>query len=199
MPVGTGHDEAHSVAQQADGKIVTAGFGFNGTDSDFAVVRYNADGSLDTSFDGDGTVLTPVGTSGDYAYDVALQSDGKIVVAGHAGIGSRNNFAVVRYNTDGTLDTSFGSDGKVTTPLFDTDGAHAVAIQADGKIVAAGRSLNSVGTEFVGVVRYNTDGTLDTSFSGDGRLISSQGCAAYSSALQTDGKIVLSGSLQIRW
>ena len=105
-----------SVAIQSDGKIVAAGYSYNGSNNDFALVRYNTDGSLDTSFDSDGKVTTAIGSGNDYAYSVAIQSDGKIVAAGQYN-GSNDDFALVRYNTDGSLDTNFDSDGKVTTAI----------------------------------------------------------------------------------
>ena len=80
-------------------------------------MRYNTDGTLDTSFDSDGKVTTAIGSGNDDACSVAIQSDGKIVVAGDSNNGSNDDFALVRYNTDGTLDTSFDSDGKVTTAI----------------------------------------------------------------------------------
>ena len=105
------------MAIQSDGKIVVAGDVDNGSNDDFAVARYNADGSLDTTFDGDGKVTTAIGTAEIDAYAVAIQADGKIVVAGDAYNGSDNDFAVVRYNADGSLDTTFDGDGKVTTAV----------------------------------------------------------------------------------
>jgi uncharacterized delta-60 repeat protein len=126
---------------------VVAGDSNNGSNNDFALVRYNTDGSLDTSFDSDGKVTTAIGSGNDVAYSVAIQSDGKIVVAGYSYIGSNNDFALVRYNTDGSLDTSFDSDGKVTTAIGGSDDyAKSVAIQSDGKIVAAGYSTTVVTT-----------------------------------------------------
>ena len=110
-------DRARSVAIQSDGKIVAAGYSDNGSNDDFALVRYNTDGSLDTSFDSDGKVTTAIGSGTDQAFSVAIQSDGKIVAAGYSDNGSNDDFALVRYNTDGSLDTSFDSDGKVTTAI----------------------------------------------------------------------------------
>ena len=94
---------------------MAAGYSDNGSNYDFALVRYNTDGSLDTTFDSDGKVTTAIGSGNDYAYSVAIQSDGKIVAAGYSQ--RSNDFALVRYNTDGSLDTSFDSDGKVTTAI----------------------------------------------------------------------------------
>lgn len=146
-PVGAGIDNAYSVAVQTDGKIVVAGNSYNGFTYDFALVRYNADGSLDSSFSGDGKVTTDFtsGTSNDTGYSVAFQTDGKIVVAG----GTDSSFAVARYNIDGSLDTSFSGDGKVSTAFGDSAFGYSVALQSDGKIVVAGQS----GNDFA-VVRY---------------------------------------------
>src|SRR5262249_11182498 len=146
------------------GKIVVAGFFYNGSNYDVAVVRYNADGTLDSGFDSDGKLTTALSTSSDYAYAVAVQPDGKIVVAGHSYNGSNYDVAVVRYNADGTLDASFDSDGKVTTPVgTSNDYAQDVTVQPDGKIVVAGSSSSGTETDMA-VVRYNADGSLDTSF-----------------------------------
>jgi uncharacterized delta-60 repeat protein len=121
-PIGSYDDWGQSVTLQPDGKILVAGYTWNGSDWDFALVRYNSDGSLDTSFDGDGKVTTPIGTSYDDAESVTLQPDGKILVAGHTQ-GSSWDFALARYNSDGSLDTTFGGSGKVTTPIGIDDAA----------------------------------------------------------------------------
>lgn len=105
------NDEGIAVALQSDGKIVVAG----NSNNDFAVARYNSNGSLDTSFDSDGMLTTDLTGGNDEAQAVAIQSDGKIVVAGRSYTGSSYDFAVVRYNSDGTLDTTFSDDGIVTT------------------------------------------------------------------------------------
>ena len=147
-------DHARSVAIQSDGKIVLAGAGDNTGNDDFALYRYNTDGSLDSSFGTGGKVFTAVGSGNDFAESVAIQSDGKIVVAGYSYNGSNDDFALVRYNTDGSLDTSFDSDGKVTTDVGSgSDVANSVAIQSDGKIVAAGNSKNGNYRDFA-LVRY---------------------------------------------
>src|SRR3990167_3434132 len=103
-------DVAYSVAIQSDGKIVVTGYN-NNANNDFALVRYNTNGSLDTTFNSTGIVTTAIGSSSDVGRSVAIQSDGKIVVAGYSYNGSNNDFALVRYNTDGTLDTTFNSTG----------------------------------------------------------------------------------------
>ena len=138
-------DSASAMAIQSDGKIVTVGrSNSNGPIWDFAVVRYNTDGSLDTSFGGTGIVITRVGNSHDQANAVAIQADGKIVVAGSVYMTYQGSwrFAVVRYNTDGSLDTSFNGTGQVVTSVGDS-GASSVAVQLDGKICCRrSRTLN---------------------------------------------------------
>ena len=198
-PISSSHDAASSVAIQSDGKIVAAGTSGNFPNFDFAVVRYNTDGTLDTSFNGTGKVITQVGSSGDVAYSVAIQSDGKIVVVGYSFNGAGAAFAVVRYNTNGSLDTSFNGTGKVITPMGSNDVARSVAIQSDGKIVVAGNSPNDGADPAFAVVRYNTNGSLDTSFGGTGKVITqvSSGVeSANSVAIQADGKIVVAGGSQ---
>ena len=163
-PIGAGFDQAYSVAVQDDGKLLVAGSSFNGTDFDYAIVRYNTNGTLDTSFSGDGKLTTDFGGN-HIGESVTLQSDGKILVTGRSWNGGSYDFAVARYNNDGTLDTSFGGGaGIVTTAVAaGTDQGQSVTVQADGKIVVAGYSYNGSDNDFA-LVRYNTDGTLDTTF-----------------------------------
>jgi uncharacterized delta-60 repeat protein len=202
----TSDDRGWAVAIQSDGKIVVAGQTFvarsvGGSDLDFALVRYNSDGSLDTGFSGDGKVNVDLGgTETDAALDVAIQSDGKIVAAGYV----RNlfpdplgpsDFAVARFNADGTADTGFGVGGKITTDFAtDHDEASAVAIQSDGRIVAAGPAFS--GTFDFGLARYNTNGTPDTNWGGDGTVLTNLGGtdSATGLAIQPDQMIVAVGS-----
>ncbi|HYC45324.1 MAG TPA: DUF4347 domain-containing protein, partial [Burkholderiales bacterium] len=189
---------AYAAALQPDGKILAVGTRETGSinGSDFALVRYNSDGSLDTTFDADGMVTTPIGASIDRGYAVALQADGRIVVAGESWTGSSYDFALARYNADGSLDSTFDDDGIVTTALgTGEDGARALAIQADGRIVVAGRRHNGTNFDFA-LARYNADGTLDTTFDGDGTLFTPIGAAddrANAIALQADGRILVAG------
>ena len=112
-------DQANAVVVQSDNKIVAVGQAPNpvGSPEDFALVRYNNDGTLDSSFNSTGIVYTSFGTSFDVANAAAIQADGKIVVAGVTDLGGNFDFAVARYNVNGTLDTSFDTDGKVTTSV----------------------------------------------------------------------------------
>ena len=194
--IGSVQDIAYSVVMQSDGKIVAAGYSHNGSNNDFAVVRYNTNGSLDTTFSGDGKVTTAIGSGTDVANYVVMQSDGKIVAAGYSHNGSNVDFAVVRYNTDGSLDTTFSSDGIVTTAVGSlNDTGRSVVVQSDGKILVVGSSENLTDSDFA-VVRYNTDGSLDTTFSSDGKVTTAIGLDndnANAVVLQSDGKIVVAG------
>ncbi|MCP4212565.1 MAG: DUF4347 domain-containing protein, partial [Halieaceae bacterium] len=195
--IGSGNDRGYSVTVQSDGKILVAGYSDNGTDNDFTLVRYNANGSLDTTFDGDGIVTTDFGSGNDNARSVTVQSDGKILMAGYSDNGGDNDIIVVRYNTDGSLDTSFGSNGVVTTSVQanTNDIASAIAVQNDGKIVVAGGSQGA-GTWDLVLLRYTSNGTLDTTFNGDG-IVRQDVIGTWDGvnglAVQSDGKIVASG------
>lgn len=190
-------DLAYSVAIQPDGKIVAVGY----TDSDtrnIALARYNTDGTLDNSFSNDGKQITDFSSGSDEAYAVALQTDGKIVVAGRSsGDGTYSDIALARYNTNGTLDNSFSDDGKVLTDFsFGPDDAYAVAIQPDGKIVVAGTTNGDNDLDFV-IVQYNTDGTLDLGFGEDGKRTTDFGSTidvAFALLIQPDGNIVVVGT-----
>jgi uncharacterized delta-60 repeat protein len=209
---------ASALVQQADGKLVAAGRGFGVTGQTlFMLVRYDADGTLDPSFgEGTGTVITPFITgfanSSGLASALVQQPDGKLVAAGISSIDDfyTNSFAIVRYNADGTLDPTFGAGtGIVITPVRGTASAHALVLQPDGKIVAAGSSdtpqstvpsdliFNPSRPKFT-LVRYNVDGTLDTSF---GRLgagvVTGPSGAAFGLVQQADGKLVAAGSMYL--
>ena len=165
------------MAVQTDGKIVVVGYATAGSTEKFALARYNADGTLDTSFGGSGRVMTDVGISGSNATGVALQKDGKIVVAGYAvkNSGTDYDFACVRYNTDGKVDQSFGDGGKVMTSVGQGDGkANSVAVQSDGKIIVAGSAYFGDNSEFA-VVRYDASGKLDMSFNAAGSVLTAVG------------------------
>ena len=184
---------AKSAAIQTDGKIVAAGYNSSGTNNkDFAVIRYNADGSLDDSFDADGKVTTAISTGDDQANAAAIQADGKIVTAGSRFNGTGFDFAVVRYNSNGSPDTSFDTDGIVISAIGANSSANAIVIQSDGKIIVAGSANNDFA-----VVRYNSNGSPDSSFgsSNNGIVITGIGSedAATAVKIQSDGKIVVAG------
>jgi uncharacterized delta-60 repeat protein len=187
---------------QADGKIVAAGTNYLdfSTNSDFGVARYNSDGSLDSSFGNGGIASTDFNQGLDAAFAVVLQTDGKIVAVGSAVSGaSFYDFALVRYLANGTLDSSFGSAGKVETDLGanNLDQARGAVFQPDGKIVAAGTTVARNGLDqFFALTRYNSDGTLDTGFGRHGLATVDFGSfdqGARSLLLQADGKLVAVG------
>jgi len=160
-PVGSGLDYAHALAIQSDFKIVVTGSSSNGNKYNFALVRYNANGTLDAdTVTGFGTahtgiVTTPIGSGFDSAYALGIDTDGRILAAGYSNNGSNFDFALARYNANGTLDTGFGAGGIVTTPVGSSDDyAFALGIQSsDGGIVVAGRSDNASNYGFA-LVRY---------------------------------------------
>jgi uncharacterized delta-60 repeat protein len=196
--------EATSAAVQADGKIVAAGFANLDGAHDFALVRYNSNGTLDASFGTGGKVTTAFlsqGFSEAQANSVAVQPDGRIVAAGNAMVGGAFDFALARYNSNGTLDASFGTGGRVTTDFAGAnDQAESVAVQPDGRIIAAGAAGLFINRGFdFALARYNSNGTLDTSFGTSGKVTTDFAGAndvpsePSAIALQGDGKIVVVG------
>jgi uncharacterized delta-60 repeat protein len=198
---GSFSDQGLAVALQPDGKMVVVGSVLqSGIGYDFGVARFNGDGTPDQSFGSGGRVLTSAGPSNDFAQGVTVQADGKIIVVGYGSFGGAtgNDFAVVRYNSDGTLDGAFGTGGIVSVAFSggSFDAAHGVVVQADGKIIVAGYSTGTgTGNDFA-LARLNSDGSLDPTF-GTGGLVrttfSSMNDNGYAVALQADGKIVLAG------
>ena len=190
-PVGTEDDTANAIAEQDDGKLVVVGQATDaGGDFDLAVVRFNEDGTLDQGFDGDsgsgnGVVTiasAPGGDSDIYANDVAIQDNGKIVVAGAGDVdttaGENYDMVVARLNADSTLDdttdadpmVSFDTDGIAITDFTGADGfdgANSVAIQDNGMVVAAGDASPDSGDADAAFARYTTTGGLDAAFDGD--------------------------------
>ncbi|MCA8975883.1 MAG: hypothetical protein KDC98_14270, partial [Planctomycetes bacterium] len=166
--IGSGDDSASSAVVQPDGKILVAGTTFNGTDDDFVLMRYNADGTLDTTFGGgDGIATTDILTLGNAAETIALQPDGKILVAGVVHNATSDDIAIVRYNPNGTLDTSFGTNGVVVTDMGSWDDeAEKLIVLNDGRFLLAGNSTG-INTNFA-IARYLADGTMDTSFGTNG-------------------------------
>src|SRR5437762_3402075 len=152
-PIGTGANGVSALVRQPDGKLVAAGYASVSGTYDLALVRYNTDGSLDSTFGTGGKVTTPVGSAGDYVNALVFKSDGKLVAAGNTEASTRD-FVVVRYNATGTLDTTFGTGGKVITAVGTGDDvAFALALQPDGNLVAGGYAANA-GTDAFALVRY---------------------------------------------
>ncbi|MES1265145.1 MAG: delta-60 repeat domain-containing protein, partial [Variovorax sp.] len=201
--VGPTDDYAQAMAVQPDGKIVVAGWGNGALGYAFEIVRYQRDGALDASFGSAGKVVTAVGNGAAVANAVALQADGKILVAGSVDETPKGkSFALVRYNADGSVDGSFGRAGKVITSFgSQSDEAFAIVVQPDGKIVLGGHTRSATrGIDFA-LARYNADGSADASFGVNGQVVTpirggDDRDSIYALALQTiDGevKIVAAG------
>ncbi|MFT3820652.1 MAG: hypothetical protein QM750_24055 [Rubrivivax sp.] len=195
-PGGLTDDYVRGIAVQADGKSIVVGHGVfsTATGTDFMLVRHLRDGGLDPGFGSGGKVSTAFGNGNrsDEAQAVAVQPDGKILVAGSSDQGATGyDFALARYHADGTLDASFGSGGRVTTSFGNgADHALALLLQPDGKIVLAGDSnQGATGNDFA-LARYHADGTLDASFGNGGKVLTavgagSKGDSIHALALQT--------------
>lgn len=217
ISLGEGNDFGTAVAAQADGKLVVAGYHEEGTSTNMVVIRVNADGTLDQSFgtsdDGteNGIVNISLGDGNDIARDIAVQADGKIVIAGDSVTADGSaNIIVARLNVDGSVDESFGQsedgtpNGFVATSLGNGDDkANALVLQADGKIVVAGNRIAEDGSSNMIVARYDAAGVPDATFGASGDDGTPEGFVnlslgdgediARDVALQADGKVVIAG------
>ena len=197
--------QINSIAMQADGKIVAAGNVWNGSNNDVAVARYNSNGSLDSTFSSDGIQQTDLGNSEDIGKSVAIQSDGKIVIAGSVLNYANTDFVIVRYTADGSLDASFNTNGIVIADLGGNDDCEGAALQADGKIVAAGSTYKFEDYDYLNTdmaaARFNANGSPDNTFGTNGVVITDLGNndKASSVAIETNGKIVLGGGSDSRF
>ncbi|MGB2247983.1 MAG: hypothetical protein ACPH3N_09945 [Alcanivorax sediminis] len=195
---GTGADIATGLAIQSDGKIVAAGRADTGSDFDFAVTRFNTDGSLDAGFGAAGMVLTDMGGSFDYGRAVIIQPDGKLVVSGEArDTDNKIKMAVARYNSDGSLDAGFGVAGKqkILAGATLTRG-YDIILLPDGKLAAAAQSYTDGISHYdFTLIRLNSDGSLDTGFDGDGHAVAPLPIHNLPQRLlrQADGKLVMVG------
>jgi uncharacterized delta-60 repeat protein len=191
--VAAGYSECQAMAVQPDGKIILVGESKSVGTEDFVVARCNSDGTLDNTFSADGVVKTNI-IGKDAAYATTLQADGKIVVVGHANQGTDS--VAVRYLTDGTLDTSFSSDGIYQESFGSLSSFSAVVLEADGKIILGGASGPLAGRNST-IVRLTTSGVLDETFDGDGYVINdlkpASGDFIFGMAFQPDGKLVAAG------
>ena len=195
-------DEARALAIQSDGKIVIGGY----SGADFAILRYNTNGTLDTTFAGDGSVTVDFSGGIDIVEALAIQPDGKIVAVGlmSESLGGAKNWGLIRLNPGGTLDLAFDGNGRLATDWGGGDDtAQDVLVQSDGKIVVTGSASESASGENAdfGIARYNANGALDTSFSGDGKQTVNPTGSISSDDFATcvgrtsDGKYVIGGEV----
>ena len=214
FPAYSRYNYASAVVIQTDGKIMLSGSVYNDYANPYgpqiSLARLNNDGTYDTSF-GAGSANGTIGMNGTvttiysrfYGTDMALQADGKIVVIGYKTTlndADTEDFAIARFNTDGTLDTAFGTAGFVLTDFGYDDRSNDLVIQKDGRIIVVGRSESWGGVlgayGFI-MARYNTNGTLDTTFGVNGKVIGNFGSNyefANDAVLQSDGKLLVTGS-----
>jgi uncharacterized delta-60 repeat protein len=185
-------DKGNAMAIQSDGKILLGGSSQNSfTSADFALVRYHDDGTLDTTFGIAGKVKTAIESYSE-GQSIAIQNDGKILLGGF----SPWFINLARYNSDGNLDTTFGTGGKVITDIigYYAEQCKSVAIQNDGKIVIGGDAKHITNdSAYLLLARYNVNGTLDSSFGNQGQVVARAGLG-YTLAIQNDGKILLGGA-----
>lgn len=188
-------DRARAVVARPDGTFVVAGSAVVAGASRLALACYRADGSLEPSFGVAGKVLTAIGESAE-ARAIALQPDGAIVVAGTATVAGSARFALARYDVGGALDASFGSGGIATNEVLGADdAAWAVALQSDGKVVAAGYALNGA-TRNLALARYLADGTLDPGFGSAGTVttaVAAGNATVFGVAVRADGRVIVAG------
>ena len=188
---------ATSIASQFDGKLVVGGFYKNErTPHEFALARYNSNGSLDSTFGSSGKITTRIGAGDAYSFGIVLQSNGRIVLAGYSETTQDHDFTLVGYTSNGTLDLSFGNGGRIATDFAGAtdDIAYAMTMQSDGKLVVAGRTGDYPEFDF-GLIRYSSDGQLDQSFGTGGKVATnfSSSDQAYAVLLQLNGRMVLAG------
>ena len=192
-------EEARSVIVRPDGRILVGGFAWNGANYDFVVLGYSSSGAPDAGFGTGGVAMIPVGSGDDFGQAMALLSDGRILVAGHASNGTYFEFALVRLTAAGALDGTFGSGGKVVTSgnFVGHEVVSSMALQSNGQIVVAGTGFNGTGYDFR-MHRHNPEGSLDGTFGAGGKVvtsISAEDDRAVAVQVQPDGKIVLAGEV----
>ena len=212
----SGNSYATAMTLQPDGKVLLAGYCTGGGTADFCVTRYDANGTLDLTWNGTGKVVTAItpgaSSADDFARAIALQPDGKVLLAGSCGTETvapytgSTHFCAARYNANGTLDLTWGGTGTVGTfvssaVMYPDDYANAVAVQPDGKVLLAGACYDGTGFANQGnnynfcAARYSSDGTLDTTWNGSGTVITLIGVngQAFAATVLADGKVLLAG------
>jgi uncharacterized delta-60 repeat protein len=205
--INLGDTRFHDCVRQPDGKLVTAGLWNSSTttaaNNDFLIARFHENGTVDSSFNANGRVVASFGPNADVANAIVLQTDGKYVVGGTTAVTAtplNNDFGIMRLKPDGSLDSTFGNNGKVLLNFgSNTEALNVLLLQPDGKIVAIGNaSFTATGNDFA-LARINSDGSPDLNFGTNGKVITSLSTGtgadvALSAALQKDGKIVVMGT-----
>jgi uncharacterized delta-60 repeat protein len=196
---GHHHNKVYTVLIRPDGKIVVVGdASFGSPGQDICLLQCNADGTIDSTFGTGGTVRAVMDNTDEHGYSAALQPDGKIVVTGYTTPDGQDfDFLVMRFNSNGTLDNNFGNKGVVKTSIADytQEVGRAIAIQPDGTLIIAGYAMLGSDNDIV-LMRYKQNGSLDNTFSGDGKVMTSVGQSndfASSLLIQPDGKILIAG------
>jgi uncharacterized delta-60 repeat protein len=191
-------DRGHAMALQEDGKIIVVGVSDNGSDTDFAVARYNGDGGLDTSFNSDGKATFKIGSGDDGAFGVAVQDDGAIVVVGFSVEEEKNNIALIRLTSAGYLDLDFGIAGQIVLKIDDSSGEARDVIVDEGNRILIGGTLQMGEKKLVFAARFLADGTIDADFADDGIRRIEKGVEASGNVIaqQSNGKIVLGGTAE---
>lgn len=201
--VASSNDKPNCAAIQSDGKILVGGNAYYDTVANkigFVLARYNTNGTIDSSFNGTGKVVTAItGSTNARAYAIALLPNDKIILSGYANIGGKNKMAMVRYSANGIVDSTFGSNGIVTTAIGTLDDrSTSILLQANGKIVLAGISKSTPTVYDFAIARYDSIGALDSTFSNDGintTSFNSNNAICNSVAIQQDGTYYLFGSV----
>lgn len=192
-------DSPSALARQTDGKIVVVGSTVNSSTGshDIVVLRYKADGTPDDGFGDHGKVITDINGNEEFAYAVAIQPDGKILVAGSEGNSNIYDFLTVRYKADGSLDDGFGDHGAVISDFDSEDeNIYSLVVQPDGKILAAGNAYHEETGYDLAMLRYSDNGSLDKNFGNNGEATTNLGSdreQIQSISLQSDKKIVGTG------
>jgi uncharacterized delta-60 repeat protein len=190
-------DLVSGIVIQSDNKIVMGGTVRNGNNRDFALVRFNPNGSVESAPNNNGIIINPISTTADdWVYDVAIQRDNKILLAGVTGLGANADFAIARFNTDLSFDTSFDGDGKLILPIGSgEDVATSLHLAPDGTIVVGGFSSNGTNKDFVWA-SFNSNGSIDTSLNLNGYVRTQFGAAddgITAIAAQNSTRLVVAG------
>jgi uncharacterized delta-60 repeat protein len=199
--LGSGVSTYEDVVALPNGKILAAGSAIGASLQSFALSRYLPNGNLDPTFTAGGTVFTDFAGNNDIANSIAIQADGKIILAGKARVSGTDNFALARYNINGTLDLSFGTNGRVTTLVGNNfNEIREVIIEDNGKIFAVGTAKMGINAQDFAVARFLPNGALDLTFGPTGKNIietNNTDSIAHSVFKQKDGNYIIAGSNDI--